>query len=608
MQPSTMTDAVKAFELHALNISAREETIKETITGVREYAIVLYKRGFNVFPTPTAYDWNSRGEEKKPYILEPLFRNRLHYLEGCYCKTCQKYNFVTLFVDSNIAIMCGATSGNLLSIDCDTKEAFDFIGGELERRGLVFPHVWIFRTGRGGGQYLLRLHEGEAADIPQAKSKYDDVQVWASRHFVFVPPTTHPNGTPYKWQTPEPLTMLPYDTLPKVSITALEWLGVTLKKFSKSKNEDDVIGLPEYAKNLSHTSRDTLKRGAKHGGRNSALCALSKDLAGIGLDEGEVESALLMAADNCQPPYPSEPNDTPIEDIVKWAFENDPKPSRSFQSRKKTGGAIQDWQRAQAFALSYDWRGNFGAVSSYARRVYHACIERARLDSRSKVHRAAAREVAKHARMNKDTAGRYMRLLTGKNHDAKGRPLFKNVKAEPLLKWQGSEKSGAYKFSFVFGNGDGNIPGQYRLIDILLSGNVTSENNTLPATDAEENAFHRLGAYAFGIWRALLAQPAKSLYEIAKRLKISKPTVKRTVTRLESAGLVIFNQSEGLYIGNQLTDAQLAIIAADRGTQNKAQDRRERDRLDREKHANKLVFEAKDWYKKNRRPATGKKR
>jgi len=606
MQPSTMTDAIKAFELHALNISAREETR----TGVQEYAIVLYKRGFNAFPTPTAYDWNSRGEEKKPYKLEPLFRNRLHYLEGCYCKTCQKYNFVTLFEDSNIAIMCGATSGNLLSIDCDTKEAFDFIGGELERRGLVFPHVWIFRTGRGGGQYLLRILEGEAANIPQAKSKFEDVQVWASRHFVFVPPTTHPNGTPYKWQTPEPLTMLPYDTLPKVSITALEWLGVTLKKFSKSENEDDAIGLPEYAKNLSHASRDTLKNGAEHGGRNSALCALSKDLAGIGLDEGEVESALLMAADNCQPPYPSEPNDTPIEDIVKWAFENDPKPSRSFQSRKKTGGAIQDWQRAQAFAMSYDWRGNFPGVSSYARRVYMACIERARLDSRSKVHRAAAREVAKHARMRKESASRYLRLLSGRNRDYKGRPLFKNVKAKPLLKWHGEEKSGAYKFSFAFFafGEDSAISVQYNDIDILLYRNCTTENNTLPGTDAEENAFHRLGAYAFGIWRALLAQPAKSLYEIAKRLKINPHTVKATVTRLESAGLVVFSQSEGLYIANQLTDAQLAIIAADRGTQNKAQDRRERDRLDREKHANKLVFEAKDWYKKNRRPATGKKR
>jgi DNA-binding MarR family transcriptional regulator len=119
----------------------------------------------------------------------------------------------------------------------------------------------------------------------------------------------------------------------------------------------------------------------------------------------------------------------------------------------------------------------------------------------------------------------------------------------------------------------------------------------MPGTDTEINAFHGLGAYAFQVWRALLVQPARSLYEIAKRLKISQHTAKATVTRLVSAGLVVFSQSEGLYLANQLTDAQLAIIAADRGTQNKAQEQRERFTLEREKHANKLVFMAKAHYK-----------
>jgi DNA-binding MarR family transcriptional regulator len=598
MQPSTMTDTHKAFETHALIYSARAKA--KSLTGVQEYAIDLYKRGFNPFPIPTAHDWNKRGEEKKPYILEPLFRNRLHYLEGCTCKTCLMYNFVTLFENSNLAIMCGATSGNLLSVDCDSKAAYDFIGGELLRRGLVFPHVWTFKSGRGGGHYLIRLIEGEAADIPQKQSRFEDVQVWASRHFVIVPPSIHPNGALYEWQTPEPLTMLPGDTLKPISVTALDWLGVTLE-FSKSENEDDANGLPDYAKNLSHASRHTLKHGAKQGGRNSALWSLACDLVGIGLDEDEVTNALQMAADNCEPPYPGGKKDAPIRVIVKYAFAKERKPSRSYQSRK-TGGAAQDWQRAQAFALSYDWHGNFKGAAKGARRVYHACIERARLDSRGKVFRASVREVSKHTGMSKNTAARYLRLLTGRNSDYKGRPLFKNVTAEPLLKWHGSEESGAYKFSFVFGDGTSAKLVQYLITDILLYQNCTTEKcttaNTMPGTDAEINAFHGLGAYAFQVWRALLVQPARSLYEIAKRLKISQHTAKATVTRLVSAGLVVFSQSEGLYLANQLTDAQLAIIAADRGTQNKAQEQRERFTLEREKHANKLVFMAKAYYKK----------
>jgi DNA-binding transcriptional regulator YhcF (GntR family) len=193
--------------------------------------------------------------------------------------------------------------------------------------------------------------------------------------------------------------------------------------------------------------------------------------------------------------------------------------------------------------------------------------------------------------MRTDRVSKYLRVFTGK-------PLFKKSPLEPLLTWEGTEKSGAYKFSFIFSAGSSAIVAQYKDIDILLCDICTTENNTLPATDAEVNAFHGLGVYAFKVWRALLAQPAKSLYEIAKRLSVSPHTVKATVTRLVSAGLVVFSQSEGLYIGNQLTDGQLAIVAADRGTQNKAQEKRQRFTLEREKHANKLVFEAKSWYKR----------
>jgi DNA-binding transcriptional regulator YhcF (GntR family) len=594
----------EAFVRHALQSGIEKDASqhKRKLSGIQEYAVTLYRRGFNVFPVPSAHDWNARGEGKKPYILEPLFRNRMHYREGCTCPTCQRHNFVELFEGSNLAIMCGTTSGNLLSIDCDTKAAYDFIGGELERRGLVFPKVWTFTSGRGGGHYLLRVLEGEAADIPQNQSKFDDVQVWASRHFVIVPPSVHPNGTLYQWRTPEPLLMLPHETLPAVSVNALDWLGVRLKTFSKS-NEDDLNGLPEYAKNLSHASRDTLKHGAKQGGRNSALWNLACDLVGIGLSRGEVEDALTLAANNCQPPYPSDTKDAPIKTIVRYAFSKERKPSRKYQ--KRIHGAVQDWQRAQAFALTYDWHGNFGAVAHYARRVYMACIERARLDARSSVFRAAVREVARHAGMNKDTAAKYMRLLAGRNYDSKGRPLFKCAPAEPLLKWQGEEASGAYVFSFVFG-GDGAGSSaksvQYPLTDILLSELCTTENRTpaaqnrTPATDAEADAFHGLGAYAFAVWRELCSRPAASLYDIAKRLAISRHTAKDTVTRLAAAGLVTYSRAEGLYIGEPMTDAQLAIIAANRGTAGKAAERRERDTLEREKHVNRLVYKAKRRY------------
>ncbi len=570
-----ITDTQARFEIHALEVLARTES--KPLTGVQEYAIDLYKRGFNVFPTPTAHEWNLRDEDKKPYILHPLFTNRLHYVKDCSCATCRKYNYISLFENSNLAMMCGATSGNLLSVDCDSQKAFDFVGNELKKRGLVFPYVWAF-TSHKGGHYLMRVIEGVVKDIPQKKSKIDEVQVWGNRHFIIVPPSIHSKGTFYKWQTPEPLTMLPRDTLQAVSIESLDWLGVTLNKFPMSKNEEDIIGLPEYAKNLSHASRHTLKHGAEQGGRNSALCGLSCDLVAIGLNKGEVKVALLTAAGNCEPPYPSEKNDTPISKIIQWAFSKERKPSRKYQS--KAMGKIQEWQKAQAFAHSYDWRGNFGGRSSFARQVYSACIERARLDSRDRVFRASVREMAEHTGMHKNTMSKYLRLFTAKG----------------LLKWEGNETSGANSFSFLCGTST-NL-GQYINIDSILSQNRTTKNNTFPHTPAEKNAFHRLGKYAFRVWRELCGHNARSLYEVAKRLKIRVQTAKDTIGRLVSVGLVEFSKAESLYIGNLLTDAQLEIIAINRGTQSKAQERRQRDTLDREKHVNRLVSEAKSYYKR----------
>jgi hypothetical protein len=493
------------------------------LTGVQEYAIDLYERGFNVFPIPSAHDWNLRGETKKtPYKVEPLYRNRMHYVKGCECSTCRQYNFVTLFEDSNIAIMCGANSGNLLSVDCDSQEAFKSMGDELTRRGLEF---WAFTSHRGG-QYLLRIVEGEAANIPQEKSKFDDVQVWGYRHLVVIPPSIHPKGTVYTWLSPEPLNMLPRDTLQAVSIDALDWLGVTLEKFSKSEKENDTNGLPEYAKNLSHASRHTLKHGANYGGRNSALTALSAELVGIGLDEDEVESALQMAADNCTPPYND--RDHKIDPLIKWAFSKDRKPSRKYES--KVSKTIQDWQRAQAFAMSFDWRADFGGKAFYARRVFNACIKRARLDSRSKVFRAAGREVSTLANMPLKTVQRYLRLLVGYG----------------LLIQTDNEASGANVYSF----GTSAICPQYSNIDILLMSNCTTEKNAFltdgEGTDGERDAFHGLGVYAYSIWRDLLVTPAKNAYQLAKRLNLNIHTVGKTLARLVLVRLASYSQSEGL--------------------------------------------------------------
>lgn len=491
---------------HAL---VAQEQEADHLTGIQENAVNLYERGFNVFPIPSAYDWSLRGTiAKTPYKVEPLYRNRMHYSKNCGCKSCLRNNFTHLFEASNIAIMCGATSGNLFAIDCDTHKAFKQMGEELEQHRLEF---WAFTSHRGGS-YLLRALEGEIANIP--KSKFEEVQIWGYRHFVVAPPSTHPKGTVYQWISPEPLTMLPGDTLQAVSIDKLEWLDVKLKKNFKSKDgvlKESLSGLPGYVKNLSNASIHTLLYGAKQGGRNSALIALAADLVGIGLEEDDVENALQKAAYNCTPIY--DDHDHKIGPILEWAFSKERKPSRTHQLKENTD--VQNWQRAYAFASSYDWRNAFSGRSSYARRVFNACIERARLDCRSNVFRASAREVAMLAGMNKVTASKYLSLFSNQ---------------EPrLLEYKKMEKSGAYLYAFGEIVRDSAISGQEILIDILLSANRPIENNLFPTTDTERDAFYGLGIHAYSIWRALLMMPAKSAYQLAKRMKINNGTAGKTL-------------------------------------------------------------------------------
>ena len=140
--------------------------------------------------------------------------------------------------------VCGKTSGNLLDIDCDSHAAYELIGKELDARGLSY---WAFTSHRGGG-YLLRVTEGEAANVTKAKSLFVDVELWGNSHYVLVPMSVHPSGTVYRWRgdgDPRFQFATDYETLPAVSVTALAWLGVMLLKDDKPQPKPfEMFGLP----------------------------------------------------------------------------------------------------------------------------------------------------------------------------------------------------------------------------------------------------------------------------------------------------------------------------------------------------------------------------
>lgn len=314
------TNIQSIHELHTLDLSECEIA---PLSPLQESAIDLRRRGFNVFPIPYGKKEPFRGT-----LLKRLFNTRLHFCVdgiGSCSHDLRTASFADLFLGpKNIAVMCGRTSNNLVALDCDTEAAYKRIEGELEKRALPY---WAFTSHRGGS-FLLRVLEGETANISKDLSCIDDVEVWGNSHYVILPPSVHPMGTVYMWRgdtEPQFHFASPYETLPAVSITSLEWLNVSLLKGRKvSGVHPEMFGLPDKYSVLSNRNREMLARGTQEGERNTRLTALAYDLAGCGFKRAEIDADFLQSACQCTPPYPQHQ----AQAILKSAYARERKPAK----------------------------------------------------------------------------------------------------------------------------------------------------------------------------------------------------------------------------------------------------------------------------------------
>jgi len=103
--------------------------------------------------------------------------------------------------DMNIAIVCGSASDNLVVLDFDEDDDKDVHGfdtlSEWEDESGELPATATAITGRGGMHYLYR------ADKPYHPSVNRDlgVDVRGEGSYIVAPPSVHPNGRPYEWNT-----------------------------------------------------------------------------------------------------------------------------------------------------------------------------------------------------------------------------------------------------------------------------------------------------------------------------------------------------------------------------------------------------------------------
>ena len=566
MQPA-FTNTQTQFERYALTVSARAEV--KQLTKTQERAIDLYKRGFNVFPLPYG--------SKKPFkntSLKRLYNSRLH-LCGDGIEPCRHAGktFASLFTGrKNIAAVCGKTSGNLLDIDCDSNTAYERMGKELDTRDLSY---WAFTSHRGGG-YLLRVMEGEAANVTKAKSLFSDVELWGNSHYAVMPMSVHPSGTVYRWRgdgDPRFQFATAYETLPAVSVTALTWLGVTLLKDDKPQPKPfETFGLPAIYSPLSKRNREMLAHGTSEGERNARLTALAYDMAGCGLEYDEIESDFLQSASMSNPPY-SQRN---ASAILKSAYSKERTRARKDNNTGEPDARIQ---RLYSFVNSYDWKAVFGRKARTRRAVFMGCVARSAIEGET--FRASVREMGETVNRKFQYVGVCLRDLV----DAK---LLRLV--EP---WHKSVSGGN-----VYAFGDA-----VTLPPILYSSTTTCNTNVNywgysknTNSDAWKDVFGRLGDVAGRVFRALQQKKYKSAYAIAKDTGEAHTSVDRAVKRLVTHGLVIHSEAEGLYYAEPVNEAELFALSVRLQANGRAELQRIQHKIDRELFNNRNLLKAMQAY------------
>jgi len=540
-----------ANKLHALAMSAREEV---KLTRTQERAIDLYKRGFNIFPLPH--------KSKEPFYhapVKPLYNVRLHFC-GDGVQPCRHNapTFASLFTGlKNFAVMCGKTSGNLLAVDCDSHAAYTDMGQRLDALGVPY---WAFTSHRGGA-YLLRVKEGEAANVAKCPN-FKDVQLWGHSHYVLVPTSLHPEGTYYAWRGGgEPFYNLASDsTLPAVSVSALEWLGVTLLKDSKPQAKPfEMFGLSAVYAVLSKRNRETLALGVNEGERNTRLTALAYDLAAT-FDREDIEADFLNAAALCEPSYKRRDSLA----ILKSAYAKERTRARQDSN---TGGHSAQSQRLYAFVNSFDWKATFKRKARTRRAVFVACVERA--DIEGATFRASVRELAEIVNRKFQYVGVCLRELCDAG-------LLRLVET-----WHKSASGGNV---YAFGDVVKHYCQKETVINTCNSNVSFWQYSKNTNTDEYKDVFglKGLGAVAGEVLKALQVKKYQSVYAIAKDTGAGYNSVKRAVNKLVTHGLAIHSQAEGLYYAEAVNEADLLAVSVKLATNGRAELQRIRHGIDRE--------------------------
>ena len=277
----------------------------------------------------------------------------------------------------NIAVLCGAVSGNVMQIDAETPRAFDRQYELVHRAGLI--NTWIDRTPSGGGHFSFRL------PFPvKTRGKVEDVEILSEGRISLLPPSVAVSKRDEGLHAYE-FANRPAQILTVESIDQLHWLNL-----EQASLLTQFRAYPRKAQRLLEGEWDR----QRYASRSEAEQAIIASLVGAGFSWDSIVSAFRR--------YPAAGKFASISQAdthagLEWLRVSWNK-ARDFCAN--TSPARKNALELLNYAHSIPWHGRSGS-SMRAVFVAHCGLS---FRSGRRIYHASVRDIAEFAGVDKTTA------------------------------------------------------------------------------------------------------------------------------------------------------------------------------------------------------------
>jgi hypothetical protein len=126
---------------------------------------------------------------------------------------------------TNIAVVCGKVSGNLVVLDCDSWERFCELDEVVIAKtgcSCLIDYTLVSKTAHGAHVWLR-------TKVPIKSQKYPKLDIKGEGGYIIVPPSIHPEGEEYVFLNDQPIR----------EIESLESIGINIKQPSSNSPRND---------------------------------------------------------------------------------------------------------------------------------------------------------------------------------------------------------------------------------------------------------------------------------------------------------------------------------------------------------------------------------